>query len=186
MELRQRSANSSIVITRLTTCGRTSPFISLRTRSSATVDPPSTSFISHPGRISSSGGARFPPRSVDLSRYDPQTSRFEDSANFRRDPRAYIPTCLPRFHRSTSKIFPATIRIFLVGVIDREAGRIACFDITSVFHAWHRERSERNGDYISHFCWVIHQEANNLSYRAEDSASRKIRMKFCVFIQKYR
>lgn len=39
IELRRRSANSRIVITRLTTCRRTSPFIPPRTRLSAIADP---------------------------------------------------------------------------------------------------------------------------------------------------
>ena len=96
IEFRRRSANSSIVITRLTTCGRTSLFISPRTRSPAIVDTPSTSFISHLGRVHQ-GELDF--RLARSSRYDPRASRFEDSANFRRDPRAYIQ--VPSMTRST-------------------------------------------------------------------------------------
>jgi len=90
--LRRRSANSSIVITRLTTCGRTLPFISLKTRSQLWI--PSTSFISYPGWISSFGELDF--RLARSILYDPRASRFEDSANFRHDPWAYISMCPPR------------------------------------------------------------------------------------------
>lgn len=133
MELRRGSANSSIVITRLTTCGRTLPFIFPRTRPSAIVDrhrlyPIQDGYV-RGSSISAS------------SRYDPRASRFEDSANFRRDPRAYIhvPSAIPSIH--VVRYFP--LRAFFLLALSRGKQRelrcdiiemrASCFDnITSV------------------------------------------------------
>lgn len=145
-----------------------------------------------PSRTDTSGRARFPPRSV-LPVWSASVAlrRFREFPPWSASlyPRVLYDSIDPH-HRyfPLRAFFLLTLSKEKEGVRERgmeggrERERIACYTcfdsiILISSQAWHRERSERNDDYISHFCRIIHQEVNILVV-----AEYKSREKFLIFM----